>query len=230
MPDKIIQNTTEELTKDDVIANGINCHYDKKYNSKEMNTSAKLCSEETGIDKKSVMKVKDYIYYKGRGWGDTCLTKSEDKEKYPDRVAPTFRRLLEIVTNCYATGKEDLICDYVDELEKQGIKLIIDENMFSQPDNDTKETVDRYLQAMEVYQTNICEQNDYMTDVLAEQAEAIDLSPKNKYKQIIQLAAKKLEGKDINDKVNDEYEKTGLYINGLAKISEMDIAMPEPEI
>jgi len=230
MPDYDIQNTTEELTKDDVIANGINCHYDKKYNSKEMNTSAKLCSEETGIDKKSVMKVKDYIHYKGRGWGDTCLTKSEDKEKYPDRVAPTFRKLLEIVTNCYATGKEDLICDYVDELEKQGIKLIIDETMFSQPDDDTKETVDRYLQAMEVYQTNICEQNDYMTDVLAEQAEAIDLSPKNKYKQIIQLAAKKLEGKDINDKVHDEYEKTGLYINGLAKISEMDITMPEPEI
>ena len=231
MPEEIIQeNQTPELTKDDVIAQGIDCHYDKKYNMKEMNTSAKLCSEETGIDRKALLKVKDYIHYKGRGWGDTCLTKSEDREKYPDKIAPVFRRLLEIVVNCYAAGKEDLLCDYVDELGKQGIKITVDETMFDSPADDTKETVDRYLDAMEFYQKNICERSEYMTDVLAEQAEAVDLVPKGKYGQIIGLAVKKLEGKDINDKVHDEYEKTGLYINGLAKVSEMDITMPEPEI
>ena len=221
---------TDELTKDDVIAQGINCHYDKKYNVKEMNTSAKLCSEETGVDKKSILKVKDYIHYKGRGWGETCLEKSEEKVKYPDKIAPTFRKILEIVSNCYATGKEDVLCDYIDALGKEGIKIVVDETMFVQPDSDMRETMDRYLNTMEFYQKNICEQNDYMTDVLAEQSEAVNLAPKGKYSQIIGLAVKKLEGKDINDKVHDEYEKTGLYINGLAKISEMDITMPEPEI
>ena len=221
---------TNELTKDDVIANGIDCHNEKKYYSKEMNTSAKLCSEETGIERRAIMMVKDYIHYKGRGWGDTCLTKSEEKDKYPDRVAPTFRRLLDIVSNCYALGKEDLLSEYINALEDAGIKLVIDESKFLHPDEETVETADRYLQAMETFQCSICEQNDYMTEVLAEQAEAVDLSPKNKYKQIIQLAAKKLEGKDINDKVHDEYEKAGLFINGLAKVSEMDLSMPEPEV
>ena len=112
MQDENIKNEqTDELTKDDVIAHGINCHLEKKYYSKELNTSAKLCSEEIGIDKNPIIKIKDYIYYKGRGWGDTCLTKSEDKEKYPDKIAPTFRKLLEIVSNCYKTGHSDLLCD-----------------------------------------------------------------------------------------------------------------------
>ena len=54
--------------------------------------------------------------------------------------------------------------------------------------------------------------------------------PKGKFKQIIQLATNKLEGKDIADKVQDEYEKTGLFINGLSVVSQMDLSMPEPEI
>lgn len=220
----------KELTKDDVIAYGIDCQKEKKYFAKEMNASAKLCQEETGIDKKALLKVKDYLHYKGRGWGENCLTKSDDKEKYPDRIAPTFRRLLEIVTNSYQTGKKDLLIDYIEALRNVGITITIDENMFNEPSTDISDTVDAYLKAMHTYQNSICEQNDYMTEVLAEQAENIDLVPKNKYKQIIQLAASKLEGKDIADRVHDEYEKTGLFINGLAKVAGMDISLPEPEI
>lgn len=220
----------KELTKDDVIAHGIDCHKEKKYYTKEMNTSAKLCSEETGIDKKTILKAKDYLHYKGRGWGDNCLTKSEDKEKYPDRVAPTFRKLLEIVTNIYAVGKQEELQDYLDAIREAGIDIRVNEDAFMTPDEKTAKKVDLYLKAMNNYQNNICEQNDYMTEVLAEQAEIVDLAPKGKFKQIIQLATNKLEGKDIADKVQDEYEKTGLFINGLSVVSQMDLSMPDPEI
>jgi hypothetical protein len=74
---------------------------------------------------------------------------------------------------------------------------------------------------MDGFQKSICEKNDYMNDVLSVDAENAALSPKNKYKQIIQLAAKKQDGKDIEDKIQDEYVKMELFTNGLETVNEM---------
>ena len=60
-----------------------------------------------------------------------------------------------------------------------------------------------------------------MNDVLSIDAENAALSPKNKYKQIIQLAAKKQDGKDVEDKIQDEYVKMELFTNGLETVNEM---------
>ena len=54
-----------------------------------------------------------------------------------------------------------------------------------------------------------------MNDVLAVAAEEANLSPKDKYKKIVKLAASKQAGRDVDDKVHDEFVKTELFTNGL---------------
>lgn len=212
-------NDLQESVQTDCLNEGIEYHNEKASLWKEMNNIAKFCSRETHIDRNVIMKVKDYLHYRGRGWGEDCLTKSEEPEKYPDRVSPTFRHLVEIVTNSYATGKEDLLNVYLEAVKTKGITITIDRSQFANPSDDTKAKAADALSAMDPLQCQICEKNDYITDILAEQAETANLSPKNKYKQIVRLAASKQAGRDVDDKVQDEYVKIELFQNGLEAIS-----------
>lgn len=212
MPEEMVLTCLDE---------GIQYHNEKTELWKEMNAIAKECSRQTGIARKTLMKVKDYLHYRGRGWGDNCLEKSEESEKFPDRVSPTFRHLVDIITNSYATGKEDLLNVYLDAIKEKGITISIDVEKFTRPSEDVKQTVAVALNQMDPLQSVICEKNDYMTDVLAEQAEAANLSPKNKYKQIVKLAASKQAGRDVDDKVQNEYLKMELFQNGLEVVNDI---------
>lgn len=209
------------LSKDECIEKGIECHNEKRYLAKEMNSIAKACSEESGVDKKTILAVKDYIHYKGRGWGDDCINKSEEKEKYPDRISPVFRKLIEIITNVYTAGQEELLSDYIEAAKIRGVHISIDEKYFVTPNKDEKEAISNAIKGLESFQNSICEKNDYLNDVLAVDAENANISPKNKFKQIIQLAVKKQDGKDIGDKIQDEYVKMELFTNGLEIVNEM---------
>lgn len=212
MPEEMVLTCLDE---------GIQYHNEKSSLWKEMNAIAKECSRQTGIARNTLMKVKDYLHYRGRGWGDSCLEKSEESEKFPDRVSPTFRHLVDIITNSYATGKEDLLNVYLDAIKEKGITISIDVEKFTRPSEDVKQTVAVALNQMDPLQSIICEKNDYITDVLAEQAEAANLSPKNKYKQIVKLAASKQAGRDIDDKVQNEYLKMELFQNGLEVVNDI---------
>lgn len=194
---------------------GVEYHNEKAALWKEMNDIAKQCSHETRIEKNTIMKVKDYLHYRGRGWGEDCIEKAEEPEKYPDRVSPTFRHLVDIVTNSYATGKESLLKVYLDAIKERGITISIDASKFTSPSDDVKAMVATALSIMDPLQSQICEKNDYMNDVLAVAAEEANLSPKDKYKKIVKFAASKQAGKDIDDKVHDEFVKTELFTNGL---------------
>lgn len=213
-------NTTEQL-KTACIDQGIQYHNEKSALWKEMNSIAKVCSHQTGVDRNTLMRVKDYLHYRGRGWGEDCLSKSEETEKYPDRVSPTFRHLIDIVTNAYATGKEDLLDIYLNTVKEKGITISIDVSKFTQPSADAKIAISEALKIMDPIQCDICEKNDYMNDVLAVDAENANLSPKNKYKQIVKLAALKTSGKDVDDKVQDEYMKTEMFQNGLEVVNDI---------
>ena len=91
--------------------------------------------------------------------------------------------------------------------------------MLTLPSAETKEKVAIAINQMDPLQCIICEKNDYMTDVLAEQAENANLSPKSKYKKIVKLAADKQAGRDVDDKVQDEYVEMELFSNGLEAVN-----------
>ena len=69
-----------EQHRAECIDQGIQYHNEKASLSKEMNSIAKFCSTETHIPKNVLIKVKDYLHYRGRGWGDDCLSKSEEQK------------------------------------------------------------------------------------------------------------------------------------------------------
>ena len=214
-------NDLQENAQTDCLDEGIEYHNEKASLWKEMNNVAKTCSKETRISRNTLMKVKDYLHYRGRGWGDDCLSKSEESEKYPDRVSPTFRHLVEIITNSYATGKEDLLNVYLEAIKARGITITIDRSQFANPSDDTRAKIDDALKVMDPIQCQICEKNDYMNDVLAVDAENNNLAPKNKFKQIVRLAASKQAGRDVDDKVQDEYVHMGLLKNGLEAVNDI---------
>lgn len=214
------QQNNEQL-KTDCINSGVEYHNEKSALWKEMNNIAKSCSKQTGIDRNTLMRVKDYLHYRGRGWGGDCLSKSEESEKYPDRVSPTFRHLIDIVTNAYATGKEDLLDVYLSAVKERGIIISIDTSKFTQLSSDSKAIISEALKIMDPIQCDICEKNDYMNDVLAQDAENVNLSPKNKYKQLVKLAASKQSGRDVEDKVQDEYLKMELFNSGLEFVTDI---------
>lgn len=215
-------NTANNASYTECLDQGIQYHNEKSSLWKQMNAIAKECSRQTSVDRNTLMKVKDYLHYRGRGWGDDCLSKSEESEKYPDRVSPTFRRLVEIITNSYAAGKEDLLNVYLDAIKEKGITITLDLSKFSHPSDDAKQIIAAAIDQMDPLQCDICEKNDYMNDVLAEQAETVNLSPKNKYKQIVKLASAKQSGKDVDDKIQDEYVKIELFQNGLEAANNVD--------
>lgn len=62
------QSTNDHL-KANCLNEGIEYHNEKRELSKEMNSIAKFCSAETHIPKQTLIKVKDYLHYRGRGWG-----------------------------------------------------------------------------------------------------------------------------------------------------------------
>ena len=214
-------NDLQENAQTDCLDESIEYHNEKASLWKEMNNVAKTCSKETRISRNTLMKVKDYLHYRGRGWGDDCLSKSEESEKYPDRVSPTFRHLVEIITNSYATGKEDLLDVYLEAVKVRGITITIDRSQFANPSDDAKAKIDDALKVMDPIQCQICEKNDYMNDVLAVDAENNNLAPKNKFKQIVRLAASKQAGRDVDDKVQDEYVHMGLLKNGLEAVNDI---------
>lgn len=213
----------QERSQLDCLDEGITYHKEKASLWREMSDIAKDCSRETHIEKNTIMKVKDYLHYRGRGWGDDCLEKSDEGEKYPDRVSPTFRHLVEIIKNLYATGKEDSLQVYLDAVKERGITISIDtsNDIFKLPSNEVKEKISSALSIMDPIQCQICEKNDYMNDVLAVDAENKNLSPKNKFKQIVKLAASKQAGRDVDDKVQDEFVQMELFQNGLEVVNDI---------
>ena len=103
----------------------------------------------------------------------------------------------------------------------KGITITIDRSQFAKPSDDVKEKVASALSIMDPIQCLICEKNDYMNDVLAVDAENKNLAPKNKFKQIVRLAASKQAGRDVDDKVQDEYVQMELLQNGLEAVNDI---------
>lgn len=170
------------------------------------------------IERAQLNKMKDYIHYRGRGWGEDALDKGEDKEKFPDRVSPTFRHLVDIINTMYACGKQDLLAAYINAAKARGINIEIDEAKFEKPNEAEQIVINTALESLDPLQTKICECNDYMTDVLAPAAENQNVTPKSKYKKIVLYTFRNQRGKDIADNVEDDILENIMYGDSLERL------------
>ena len=207
---------------ENVLEEGIKTLTEKREQASFMGQIAKDAAEQVSISKAQIMQLKDYVYYHGRGWGADAMDKSDEKEKFPDRVSPVFRKMFDIIKNMYEGGMEHMLDDYLSAMHLRGIDITIKAGNagFIRPSEEEKEIIDDAVKAMQKYQECICEKNDYMNDVLAPAADNQNVTPKSKFKKLVEFAWKKEDGKDIEDKIQDELFDNELYMRSLEDLQE----------
>ena len=204
---------------ENVIEEGVKQHENKVMYADMMKTIVSdTIAVVPSIERVQLNKMKDYIHYRGRGWGEDALDKSEDKEKFPDRVSPTFRHLVEIVETMYTCGKQDLLEAYIKAAKARGVNIEINTAKFNTPNEAEQIVINTALESLDPLQTKICECNDYMTDVLAPAAENQNVTPKSKYKKIVLYTFRNQRGKDIADNVQDDILENIMYGDSLERL------------
>lgn len=219
---------------DEVLEKGIKTLEDTILRRDMMNQTAKDTSEITGVSKPDLMKMKDYIYYRGRGWGNDAIDKAEvdkeageTREKYPDRVSPAFRNLCQIIEIMYKCGKEDLLDVYIDAAKSRGVDITVDKSKLEMPGEGEKIAIASALEIMTPLQGKICTNNDYINDTLAPAAENQNVTPKNKFKKIVTMKHRIENGKDLSDKIQDELLENIMYGDSLERLR--DLGKPEAD-
>ena len=213
---------------ENVIEEGVKQHENKVMYADMMKTIVNdTLAVVPNLERAQLNKMKDYIHYRGRGWGEDPLDKSEEKEKFPDRVSPAFRRLVEIAETMYACGKKEMLDVYLKAAAARGVKIEIDEKKFMEPNEAEKIVISTALESLDPLQTKICECNDYMTDVLAPAAENQNVTPKSKFKKIVLYTYRNNNGKDIADNVEDDILENVMYGDSLERLRK-DVTGQDP--
>jgi len=192
---------SQKQTPADLLETAYDILKEKKMNSKHMGMVAKDTAKSQGIEKPIMIRCKDYSYYRERGWiGNDPLTR-EPEEKFPDRVTPTFRKLLQIIDDVYAIGRPDLLDVYFAAMEKKGVKITV-----SGKDcrvNDPGETW-AAIENMEGFQKNICELADEINFGCTQVSEDINFTPKGEFKGALNLYEKKKDERECDDLYQDK--------------------------
>jgi hypothetical protein len=189
-----------QLTESELLQDSNEILEQKKAASKNMNMVAAETAKAQGIEKPILVRCKDYLHYRGRGWLGGDLLEKDPEEKFPDRVAPTFRKLLQIVEDLSAVGRPDFLDIYLDALRAKGIDIKI--NYADMRVNDPDETWVA-VENMSGFQTTICALADEINDVKAVESEDINFTPKNEFKKVLGFYNRKEAGKDVDDFYQD---------------------------
>lgn len=170
---------------------------ERKTAQKHMGMIASDVSKLQNVEKSILMRCKDYVLYKGQGWDINELEKSEAEVKFTDKIAPVFKKFLQIIEDCYAVGKEDLLDDYFDALRSFGVDVTVtDKSNMVVSDADE---VDQAITAMGRFQKTINEVNREINDEHTSLAEELSFTPKKDYKSVLGLYEKKKDEKDVDD-------------------------------
>lgn len=178
---------------------------EKKKHSREMNGLAKDLASVIGVDKSTLMKCKDYHYYKGNGWGV-----GEDGEydplikvkgsKFPDRISGPIIRFAEIIENLNSVGDLELLEPYFEALEARGIKVSITKEPFQK-----HAAYDGFIENASGSQRRICSLADELNDDKRETAVDAGLVSKKNFSKALQIYNKMTHEKDPSAIINNMY-------------------------
>lgn len=202
----------------DLLRETLQLEYEKRDASFAMNDAAKNAENEFGIDKQVLKKCKDYFYYHTLGWmnGDPLTLNKE--EKFKDRISPIFIKLKEVVSNLQRCGQIDLLDDYLAAMDIQGIHIKIDHK---DPDIADVDIIKDIIDSMCGWQKVICENADIIKDEHAPQSEELNFTPKSKYKEVFNLYNRKINGKDVDDKIRDKVAFCEMYESALNQVDDI---------
>lgn len=201
----------------EILQKGLDVTEGKKSASRTMNRIAKSTAIAVGLRKEQLIALKDYQHYHGRGWGDDAISKSSEKVKFPDRVSPTFRKLVEIVTNLRDADMLDFLAPYLEACEKHGVKITIEINKVERTNKAKLQSV---IDKLDDIQSIICDYNNEIVDNLAPQAVEDGFAPKGKFKDLVERAYALTNGNKERqlEKIDEQIKTNVHYSNALDEV------------
>ena len=210
--------TNENVEKiEELITDSLDTLTDKKRYSKTMNQIIKDCSKEIGVDKKALKKVNSYYHYKGADWENKNPLKKDKDAKYKDKVSPIFIKLLEVVENLREVGDYEFLKPYLTALEEFGIHITIDETKKS--DENKTERIKEVLDSASKLQTNVDTLTEELKEEKSSESEELNFTPKSSFINILGFLDKINEGKNIEDKIQDNFTQLAMLNNAFTYIS-----------
>ena len=214
----ITPNTWKD--RNEVLNKGMEVQRDKMTYVVENRRSLKNLSELSKIKNKTLLEGQKLMSKVGEGWGDSCLEFAKDA-KDKDIISSAFIRLRDIITVLVQTGQHNVLKEYISAMGDSGITIDISSLINSDaPECDICSEIDNTYKGNAVYLRKVYEANEQLK-VLSEEAEKMNLCPKGKFPVLVNLASKKSDGIDIQDKISDEQFKLALYESGLEVLGEL---------
>lgn len=210
---------------EDLLADSLETLADKKKFAKTMNTIIKDYSKKLEIDPKIIKSVKNYHHYKGVNWVDrNPLEKNKDiKEK--DKIAPIFIKLKEVVDNLRDIGDTEFLNEYIDALDSCGIHISIDWDSSKEMDNELKEI----LEVTSKLQTNVDTLSTELKETKSKEAEDLNFTPKSSFCNVLGILDKINDGKDVDDKIQNEFTSIVMLNNAYTYLSKVNEHKKEEE-
>lgn len=184
--------------------------------SARMGELAKSICDQTDLEKFDVHKYKDMLYYKGRGWTESPISKPDPDEKFKDRVSPTFRKLVQIVNILRNVGDLALLQEYLDAVRAEGIEIKISETA-PLTSRMPKEMFDEAMRSMCHEQKIICENADEVRE-MGPNAEQDGFCPEGAFKGFAEDWRKILKGKDKTESLLKIHERSMFHAHGAAEV------------
>lgn len=202
---------------EELITDSLDTLNDKKRYSKTMNQILKDCAKSVGVENKVLKKVNSYYHYKGADWENNNPLKKDKDAKSKDKVSPIFIKLLEVVENLREIGDYEFLLPYINALEEHGIHIKIDETI--KADNNKAEQIKEVLDSASKLQTNVDTLSDELKEEKSTESEELNFTPKSSFCGILGILDKMNEGKDMEDKIQDNFTEITMLNNAFTYLS-----------
>jgi len=206
---------SKQITETELLDDSREILVNKKAASKNMNMVLHETAKMQGIEKPILARMKDYLHYRGMGWIGNNPLEKDPEERFPDRVSPCFRKLLQIINDLRATDCLEWLDPYLDAMKQNGITISITPGTVRIND---KTEVEAALQNASDFQTTICQLADEINDIKAVEAEEICLTKQNEFKKLLNFYDKKQNNKDIDDLYQDTVTDFEMRETGYTKV------------
>ena len=199
---------------------------DKKRFAKTMNALIKDCSKATNIEPKVLKAVKNYYHYKGANWTDNNPLEKDSTKKDKDKVSSVFIKLLEVTDNLRKIGDRKFLEPYIEALSLKGIHLSID---YDEVDDNKFNEIIEVLNSASKLQTNVDALNEEIKEVKSTEAEELNFTPKSSFVGVLGLLDKIKNGKDVDDKIQNNFTELTMLNNAYTYISAKNEEQKESE-
>lgn len=211
--DNIVQD--KHYSKQELIDEGLKVLEDQSFNRKNLSKVYKGVKSDIGEDTRFLANAYRYLKFHEQGWTGSPL-ELDPKVAEKDEISKVMIKFLEVVEAMVKTNHTNNLKPYFRELGSMGIYVDFAEYEKNCQSYDLENELNDIAHYDVLLEKNKNQLNEY-----AEEAESINFTTRGKYQAILSLIKQKQDGKNVDDKIQDEHTKMALITNGLDTISEM---------